>query len=464
MSEKRQKKRRNPASKEQVESEALDSAMRGFEAQLAIGANDSESLAVTEHLMEEMLEKENVIGAVERVMENKGAAGIDGMTVDKLPAYLAANWKSLRQELLQGTYAPQAVKRVEIPKATGGMRQLGIPCVVDRFIQQALQQVLQKYWDSQFSQYSYGFRPGKSQHQAIKQAQEYVSSGLRYVVDFDLEKFFDRVNHDILMGRIAKRVADKRVLKLIRAFLNSGMLEDGLARPTEEGVPQGGPLSPILSNLLLDDLDQELEKRGLRFVRYADDCNVYVASMRAGERVMKSVTMFLDKRLRLKVNEAKSGVGRPWDRKFLGFTFTRQKQPRRRIAPAALHRVKERIREMTIRKRGNTLKQVIGELASYLRGWLNYFGYCETPSVLRELEGWMRHKLRCLVWKRWKRGTTRYKRLREMGLSQRQAQLGAGNGSRGPWRMGACPPMQNALSNAYFRSLGLPELRCTGTA
>jgi RNA-directed DNA polymerase len=464
MSEKRQKKRRNPASKEQVESEALDSAMRGFEAQLAIGANDSESLAVTEHLMEEMLEKENLIGAVERVMENKGAAGIDGMTVDKLPAYLAANWKSLRQELLQGTYAPQAVKRVEIPKATGGMRQLGIPCVVDRFIQQALQQVLQKYWDSQFSQYSYGFRPGKSQHQAIKQAQEYVSSGLRYVVDFDLEKFFDRVNHDILMGRIAKRVADKRVLKLIRAFLNSGMFEDGLAKPTEEGVPQGGPLSPILSNLLLDDLDQELEKRGLRFVRYADDCNVYVASMRAGERVMKSVTIFLDKRLRLKVNEAKSGVGRPWDRKFLGFTFTRQKQPRRRIAPAALHRVKERIREMTIRKRGNTLKQVIGELASYLRGWLNYFGYCETPSVLRELEGWMRHKLRCLVWKRWKRGTTRYKRLREMGLSPRQAQLGAGNGSRGPWRMGACPSMQNALSNAYFRSLGLPELRCIGTA
>lgn len=462
MSEKRQKKRSNPASTVQVESEAVDDAMRGFEAQMAIG--DNESLAVTELLMEEMLEKENLIQAVERVMQNKGAAGVDGMTVDKLPAYLAANWKILRQELLQGTYAPLAVRRVEIPKATGGMRQLGIPSVVDRFIQQALQQVLQKHWDGQFSQYSYGFRPGKSQHQAIKQAQEYVSSGLRYVVDFDLEKFFDRVNHDVLMGRIAKRVNDKRVLKLIRAFLNSGMFEDGLAKPTEEGVPQGGPLSPILSNLLLDDLDQELEKRGLRFVRYADDCNVYVASQRAGERVMESITKFLDKRLKLKVNEAKSGVGRPWERKFLGFTFTSQMQARRRIAPAALERVKEKIRAMTIRKRGNTLEQVIGELASYLRGWLNYFGYCETPKPLKELEKWMRHKLRCLVWKRWKRGTTRYKRLREMGLSQRQAQLGAGNGSHGPWRMGASPPMQIALSNAYFRSLGLPELRCTGTA
>ncbi len=372
MRDKRQKKRIKPASEVQVESEALENALRGFETQMAMC--DTESLAVAEQqLMEEMLDQENLKQALKRVMQNKGAAGIDGMTVDKLPAYLAANWNTICNELLQGTYVPRAVKRVEIPKPTGGVRQLGIPSVVDRFIQQALQQVLQKHWDGQFSQYSYGFRPGKSQHQAIKQAQEYVGSGLRYVVDIDLEKFFDRVNHDILMGRIAKRVSDKRVLKLIRAFLNSGMMEDGLMKPTEEGVPQGGPLSPILSNLLLDDLDQELEKRGLRFVRFADDCNIYVASQRAGDRVMESITNFLSKRLRLKVNEAKSAVGRPWERKFLGFTFTNQKQPRRRIAPAALERVKAKIRTMTIRKRGDTLKQVIEELTSYLRGWINYF-------------------------------------------------------------------------------------------
>ncbi len=465
MSEKRQKKQRNLTSNANVESEALEVVMRGFEAQMAVSGQDNESLAVTEQqLMEEMLDGENLMQALERVMDNKGAAGIDGMTVYELPAYLAVHLKTICQELLQGKYAPQAVKRVKIPKATGGMRQLGIPSVVDRFIQQALQQVLQKHWDSQFSQYSYGFRPGKSQHQAIKQAQEYVCSGLRYVVDIDLEKFFDRVNHDILMGRVAKKVNDKRVLKLIRAFLNSGMFEDGLVKPTEEGVPQGGPLSPILSNLLLDDLDQELEKRGLRFVRYADDCNVYVASKRAGERVMESITKFLDKRLRLKVNEAKSAVGRPWERKFLGFTFTSQMNPRRRIAPAALLRVKEKIRAITTRKRGNTLEQIIGELKSYLRGWLNYFGFCETPTPLRDLEQWLRRKLRCLIWKRWKRGTTRYKRLREMGLSHRQAQLGAGNGSRGPWRMSGSPPLHSALSIAYFRSLGLPELRCSVNA
>lgn len=270
MSEKRQNNRINPASEAKVGSEASDSASRGTEARITIG--DNESLAVSERLMEEVLDKENLKQAVKQVMQNKGAAGIDKMTVEELPAYLVAHWRTIRQQLLKGEYAPRAVRRVEIPKPNGGMRQLGIPCVVDRFIQQALQQVLQRYWDGTFSQYSYGFRPGKSQHQAIKQAQEYVSSGLRYVVDLDLEKFFDRVQHDVLMSRIAKRVKDKRILKLIRAFLNAGMMEDGLVKPTEEGVPQGGPASPLLSNLMLDELDQELEKRGLRFVRYADDC------------------------------------------------------------------------------------------------------------------------------------------------------------------------------------------------
>jgi RNA-directed DNA polymerase len=462
MSEKRQKIWNKAALKARVGSEASDGAMRGTEAQMAI--NETESLAVTEQLMKEVLDKGNLEEALKQVMQNKGAAGINGMTVEELPAYLKENWKRIRKELMEGKYAPLAVKRVEIPKATGGVRQLGIPSVVDRFIQTALQQVFQKHWDGTFSQYSYGFRPGKSQHQAVKQAQEYVSSGLRYVVDFDLEKFFDRVNHDVMMSRIARRVKDKQVLKLIRAFLNAGMMEEGLVKPTEEGVPQGGPLSPIFSNLLLDELDQELEKRGLQFVRWADDCNIYVASKRAGERVMVSITKFLSKRLRLKVNEEKSAVGRPWERKFLGFTFTREKKTRRRIAPETLKRVKERIRKLTFRKRGNTLEQIIKELNSYLRGWINYFGYCQTPTVLQDLEEWLRRKLRCLIWKRWKRGITRYKRLREMGLSNEQAAMGAGSGTHGPWHMSRTPPINKALSVEYFRQLGLPTLQCSNTA
>jgi RNA-directed DNA polymerase len=462
MDDKRQKNQKELASKARVGSEASDGAMRGFESFEAEG--ETESLAATEHMLEEVLDKENLKEALSKVLENKGAAGVDGMTVDKLPDYLKENWKRIRKELLEESYAPRAVRRVEIPKATGGMRQLGIPCAIDRFIQTALQQVFQRYWDGTFSQHSYGFRPGKSQHQAIQQAQEYVSSGLRWVVDLDLEKFFDRVNHDVLMGRIAKRVKDKRVLKLVRAYLNAGMMEDGLVKPTEEGVPQGGPLSPILSNLLLDDLDKELEKRSLRFVRFADDCNTYVASKRAGERVMESITKFLSKRLKLKVNEAKSAVGRPWERKFLGFTFTNQKRPRRRIAPAALKRTKDKIRKLTSRKRGHNLRQIIEELSSYLRGWLGYFRYCQTPTVLQKLEKWIRRKLRCLVWKRWKRGTTRFKRLRAMGLTTNQAREGAGSGAHGPWRMSKTPPLNSVLTVAYFQSLGLPPLKCLNIA
>jgi RNA-directed DNA polymerase len=462
MSEKRQKIWNKPALKARVGSEASDGAMRGSESQMAI--SETESLAATEQLMKEVLDKNNLEEALKQVMQNKGAAGIDGMTVEELPAYLKENWKRIRKELMEGKYVPLAVKRVEIPKATGGVRQLGIPSVVDRFIQTAMQQVFQKHWDGTFSQYSYGFRPGKSQHQAVKQAQQYVSSGLRYVIDIDLEKFFDRVNHDVLMSRIARRVKDKQVLKLIRSFLNAGMMEEGLVNPTEEGVPQGGPLSPIFSNLLLDELDQELEKRGLRFVRWADDCNIYVASKRAGERVMESITKFLSKKLRLRVNEEKSAVGRPWERKFLGFTFTWTKKTRRRIAPETLKRVKERIRKLTSRKRGNNLEQIIKELNSYLCGWINYFGYCETPTVLQDLEEWLRRKLRCLIWKRWKRGATRYKRLRELGLSNELAAMGAGSGANGPWHMSRTPPLNKALTVIYFRQLGLPTLQCSNTA
>jgi RNA-directed DNA polymerase len=456
MNEKQQKIWNNPASKAMKGSEASTGAMRGSESQMAM--KETESLVMTEQLLKEVISKENLERALKQVMRNKGAAGIDGMTVDKLPDYLKANWRTIRQQLLEGKYEPQAVRRVEIPKPGGGVRQLGIPSVVDRFIQQAVQQVLQKHWDETFSQYSYGFRPGKSAHQAVKQAQEYVSSGLRYVVDMDLEKFFDRVNHDVLMGRIAKRVKDKRVLKLIRAFLNAGMMEDGLAKPTEEGVPQGGPLSPIFSNLLLDELDQELEKRKLRFVRYADDCNVYVASKRAGERVMASITKFLEKRLKLKVNKEKSGVDRPWRRKILGFTFTNHKKPKRRIAPTTLKKVKDRIRKITSRNRGKNLEQIGSELARYLRGWISYYSYCETPTVLQDLEKWMRRKLRCLIWKRWKRGTTRYKKLRKLGLTRGEARKGAGNGSQGPWQMSDHIMIHKALTIANFQILALPNL------
>jgi len=420
----------------------------------------SERLVETEQLMEEILTEENLEAALKRVIQNEGAAGIDGVKVEELPSYLVMNWDSIREQLLQGSYQPQPVKRVEIPKPNGGMRQLGIPTVRDRYIQQAVQQVLQKYIDPTFSEYSYGFRPGKSAHQAIEQAQQYVSSGLQYVVDIDLEKFFDQVNHDILMGRLANRIKDKRVLKLIRAYLKVGIMENGVVKASEAGTPQGGPLSPLLSNVLLDELDRELEKRGHRFVRYADDCNIYVSSERAGKRVMQSITLFLKKRLRLKVNQEKSAVGKPSQRKFLGFCFTAKREAKRRIAPQAIQRMKDRIRKLTSRKRGNKLTDIIKELASYLNGWLGYFGFCQTPSVLEKLEQWTRRKLRCLIWKRWKNAGTRYARLKAFGLSDIEARGGTGNGRRGPWRMSLSPPLGKALSIAFFRSLGLPHLRC----
>lgn len=457
MSKKRQKSRNQSTSNAQASGETASESMRGSEARTASG--QPENPASTANLMEEVLENENLKRAYQRVVQNKGAAGVDKLTVDDLKPYLAANWKRIRNELLEGRYEPKEVRRVAIPKNAGGVRQLGIPSVIDRFIQQALQQVLQKHFDAGFSQYSYGFRPGKSQHQAVKQAQEYVCSGLSYVVDMDLEKFFDTVNHDVLMGRLAGRITDKRVLKVLRAFLNSGMMEDGLVSPTEEGVPQGGPLSPLLSNFLLDELDKELESRKLHFVRYADDCNIYVSSQRAGERVMESITKFLAKRLRLKVNVEKSAVGRPWKRKFLGFTFSMGRTPKRRIAPVAVLRLKQKLKQMTQRNRGRSLEQVVQELKTYMTGWYNYFKFCETPTVLDATEQWLRHRLRCMIWKRWKSSHTRFQRLRDFGLSVLHATEGAGNGSRGPWRMAASPPMHMALSKKYFRNLGLPEFR-----
>jgi RNA-directed DNA polymerase len=416
-----------------------------------------ESQADTDKLMEEACEKENLKEALRRVKANAGAAGMDGMSVQQLPDYLRKNWPRLREQLLAGTYRPQPVRRVEIPKAGGGVRKLGIPTVVDRFVQQAVLQVLQKRWDPSFSDSSYGFRPGRSAHQAVAKAQEYIRQGYDWVVDLDLEKFFDRVNHDVLMGRVARRVSDKRMLKLIRGFLNSGVLENGLVGPTEEGTPQGGPLSPLLSNLLLDDLDRELERRGHCFVRYADDSNIYVKSERAGQRVMESVKRFLTRKLRLKVNESKSAVARPKDRKFLGFSFTGGESVRRRVAPQAVLRYKGRIRELTRRTRGISIEQMIGELRSYMIGWRGYFGFCETPSTLKDLESWTRRRLRCFLWKQWKRGKARFKELRRRGIGKDLAAKTAGS-AHGPWRLSGSQALHYALPNAFFDSLGFPVL------
>ncbi len=375
--------------------------------------------------------------------------------VDELAAYLKKHWPMIRAQLLEGTYKPQPVRRVEIPKASGGTRPLGIPTVLDRFIQQAVMQVLQADWDGTFSEMSFGFRPGRSAHQAVEQAQAYIATGHGFVVDIDLEKFFDRVNHDVLMGLIAKRVGDKRILKLIRAFLSAGVMEGGLVSPTEEGTPQGGPLSPLLSNLMLDVLDKELEKRGHRFVRYADDCNIYVRSQRAGERVMAGIEKLLAKRLKLKMNKAKSAVAKPSVRKFLGFSFTGGKEsPRRRIAPQAVARFKTKVRELTRRTRGRSLTQIIKELSTYLIGWRGYFGFCQTPSVLRALDEWIRRRLRAIAWKQWKRGRARFAELRRRGVGRDLAAQTAGS-PHGPWRLANSPALNIALPTRSLGSLGL---------
>jgi RNA-directed DNA polymerase len=391
------------------------------------------------------------------VQANKGSPGVDGMTVDDLTGYLKQHWPTIRDHLLKGTYEPQPVRRVDIPKPDGGVRKLGIPTTLDRFIQQAVMQVLQRHWDRTFSDYSYGFRPGRSAHQAVAQAQKYIAAGHTWVVDFDLEKFFDRVNHDKLMGQIATRVEDSRLLTLIRAFLNAGVMENGLVSPSVEGTPQGGPLSPLLSNLVLDELDRELERRGHRFVRYADDCNIYVRSERAGQRVMESLTRFITQRLKLKVNETKSAVAQPQQRKFLGFSFTAGPEVKRIIAPKALDRFKARIRDVTRRAKGVSIEPTIAELAPYMRGWRSYFGFCETPVVLQYLTRWVRLRLRAALWRQWKTPRRRRVALIALGVSPRLASNTAGSG-RGPWYLARSKALSVGLSNAYFRSLGLPSL------
>ena len=419
--------------------------------------HEPESPASTNRLMEEICERENLKQALQQVKANKGSAGVDGMTVGGITDYLKQHWPAIREQLLSGTYEPKPVRRVEIPKPDGGVRKLGIPTVLDRLIQQAVMQVLQRQWDSTFSDHSYGFRPGRSAHQAVAQAQQYIAAGYGWVIDLDLEKFFDRVNHDKLMGQIAKRVEDKRLLKLIRAFLNAGVMENGLVSPSVEGTPQGGPLSPLLSNLVLDELDRELERRGHRYVRYADDSNIYVRSERAGQRVMESITRFITQKLKLKVNETKSAVARPQERKFLGFSFTDGPDIKRTIAPKALERFKHRIREVTLRAKGVSLETTIAELASYLRGWRSYFGFCETPYVLIQLTRWVRLRLRAAMWRQWKTPRRRRAALLELGVRPRLANNTAGSGL-GPWYLARAKALSVGLSNAYFTSLGLPTL------
>ena len=455
MSDKRQKNQLELAFTEESRSEAPRVSAEGTESLAA--KRRTESPAIGEQVMEEVCERENCKQALARVRANKGSAGVDGMTVHELPDFLKQHWPAIREQLLSGSYKPQPVKRVEIPKPDGGVRKLGIPTVLDRFIQQAVMQVLQRRWDRTFSEHSYGFRPGRSAHQAVEAAQKYIADGYRWCVDLDLEKFFDRVSHDKLMAKIAERVSDKRMLKLIRAFLRAGVMEGGLVSPVDEGTPQGGPLSPLLSNIVLDEFDRELERRGLRFARYADDSNIYVRSRRAGERVMASITRFITTKLKLKVNEQKSAVARPWERKFLGFSFTNAGVPRRRIAPKAVDRFKERIRELTSRTRGVSIERMAEELARYLRGWIGYFGRCQTPSVLEGLETWFRRRLRSAIWKQWTRGSVRFAELRKRGVGKDLAAKTAGS-AHGPWRLADSPGLHLALPNAYFDSLGIPRL------
>ncbi|OME45355.1 MULTISPECIES: group II intron reverse transcriptase/maturase [Paenibacillus] len=409
-------------------------------------------------MLEQLLSRENLLQALKRVEANKGSHGVDGMSVKSLREHIVQNWQTLRHAIEEGTYEPSPVRRVEIPKpGGGGVRLLGIPTVTDRMIQQAIAQVLTPLFDPEFSDHSYGFRPKRRGHDAVRKARTFMKEGYRFVVDLDLEKFFDRVNHDRLMMKISEKVEDKKVLLLIRKYLQSGVMENGLVTPTTEGAPQGGPLSPLLSNIVLDELDKELEKRGHRFVRYADDCNIYVKTLRAGERVKTTVTRFIETRLKLKVNQVKSAVDRPWKRKFLGFSFSVDKEPKVRIAKQSLQRVKVRIQEISSRKRSMKMEERIKELNHYLMGWCGYFSLADTPSTFRDMDKWIRRRLRMCLWKQWKTPRTKVKRLISLGVPKDKA-YEWGNTRKGYWRIAGSPILQHVLNNQYWEANGLKSV------
>lgn len=426
---------------------------RPVEQQIQKASNEPELLA--ENLMEKICERTNLNQAYERVKSNKGAGGIDGITVDDLLQHLRQHKQEILQSLLDGSYQPKAVRGVQIPKAGGGIRQLGVPTVVDRVVQQAILQVMEPLYDPGFSESSYGFRPRRSAHGALKQAGKYVAEGYCFVVDIDLEKFFDRVNHDILMSRLARRLGDKRLLKIIRRFLTAGLMQNGVYTKREAGTVQGGPLSPLLSNILLDELDKELERRGHKFCRYADDCNIYVRSQLAGERVMASVKQFLEKRLKLKINEEKSAVALVRERKFLGYTLRMDGQLR--LAPQTLQRIKDKIRVQTSRNRGVKLESMIEGLNQYLRGWLGYFYLAASRSVFRDLDSWIRRRLRCYRLKQRKRSWPIAKYLISLGVKAKDA-WNLAKSSKGWWRLSLNPTIHRALSNAWFEEQDLFSL------
>ena len=406
-------------------------------------------------LMERMVERGNMFSAYKQVVRNKGSAGIDKMSVDQLKLYLTEHWAEIKESLLRGEYKPQAIRVVFIPKPKGGQRQLGIPTVMDRLIQQALHQVLSPIFDPTFSEYSYGFRKGKNAHQALKQAQVYQKSGKRWVVDMDLAKFFDEVNHDVLMSKIAKSIEDKRVLRLIRSYLRSGIMIDGMVSQRDKGTPQGSPLSPLLSNIMLDELDKELELRGHSFCRYADDCNIYVGSRQSGERVLDSITKFIEKKLRLRVNREKSAVDRPWKRTFLGYSFTAHKEPRLRIPKETVQRFKSKCKQLLRQGRGRNLGKFIHEdLNPVICGWINYFGLAEVRGFAEDLDSWIRRRLRLILWRQWKRAKARMRRLLKAGLPEDRVRKSAYNG-RGPWWNSGASHMNDAFRKKYFDKLGL---------
>ena len=448
---KRQRAENRPPMRE-VKGEAGDDA-RG--AEFSVGMNERPSDGGGAALWQQIFSRGNLVAALARVEANGGAPGVDGLTVEALRPYLKAHWLEVRAALDAERYRPQPVRRVEIPKPDGGVRLLGIPTVVDRLIQQAIAQVLTPLFDPQFSEHSYGFRPKRSAHQAIEAAHRYLEDGYEWVVDIDLEKFFDRVNHDALMTRVGRVVTDRRVKRLIHLYLISGVMVEGVVMASDEGTPQGGPLSPLLSNIMLDDLDKELERRGHRFVRYADDCNIYVRSARAGERVMDRMKQFIEKKLKLKVNERKSAVARATARKFLGYSFLKWKGLfRRRIATRSLERLKDKLRDLTRRTTGEPLSQLITRVNRLVNGWVGYYRLAETPTIFQELDEWLRHRFRQLLWKRWKRPKTRYRELMARGVPALSAREVSGSG-KGPWRLSASPPVHQALNNAYWRAQGL---------